>query len=234
MIKKLSKHKILLIAIIGYICVFIINSEIGIKALKESKYYFLEMIQILPPIFILTSLIQTWVPTKVIVDNFGNGSGIRGKVISFAIGSLSAGPIYAAFPVCKTLTKKGASIDNIVIILSSWAVIKIPMLINEAKFMGVNYMIVRWVLTLMAIIIMAKIMKLWIKKDDLKTMESDDNREIIIDKHICVLCGNCTRKYPDIYMIKDKEVIIEKTQLNSMNKDEIEELKACCPLGAIK
>ena len=30
--------------------------------------------------------------------------------------------------------KKGASISNIVIILSAWAVIKVPMLANEAKF----------------------------------------------------------------------------------------------------
>lgn len=234
MIKKLLKHKILLIAIIGYVCVFIINSEAGIRALKESKYYFVEMIQILPPIFILTSLIQTWVPTKVIMDNFGNGSGIRGKIISFAIGSLSAGPIYAAFPVCKTLVKKGASIDNIVIILSSWAVIKLPMLINEAKFMGMNYMIVRWVLTLIAIIIMAKIMKLWVGNDEINAKEEEHNEEIIIDNNICVLCGNCARKYPDIYIKKNKEIIIEKASLKTLNNDEIEELKSCCPFGAIK
>jgi uncharacterized membrane protein YraQ (UPF0718 family) len=234
MIKKLLKHKILLIAIIGYVCVFAINSEVGIRALKESKYYFIEMIQILPPIFILTSLIQTWVPTKVIMDNFGNGSGIRGKVISFAIGSLSAGPIYAAFPVCKTLVKKGASIDNIVIILSSWAVIKLPMLINEAKFMGINYMIVRWVLTLIAIIIMAKIMKLWTGNDKISAKEEEYTGEIIIDKNICVLCGSCVRKYPDIYIKKNKEIIIEKDSLKTFDNDEIEELKSCCPFGAIK
>ena len=40
---------------------------------------------------------------------------------------------------------------SIIIILSSWAVIKIPMLLNEAKFLGAKFMIIRWLLTVIAI-----------------------------------------------------------------------------------
>jgi hypothetical protein len=39
------------------------------------------------------------------------------------------------------------SISNIVIILSTWAVIKVPMLLNESKFLGTKIMFNRWVLT---------------------------------------------------------------------------------------
>jgi uncharacterized membrane protein YraQ (UPF0718 family) len=64
----------------------------------------------------------------------------------------------------KSLLKKGASISNIVIILSAWAVIKVPMLANEAKFLGVNFMAVRWVLTVTAIFVMAYMVGKIVKK----------------------------------------------------------------------
>jgi hypothetical protein len=49
--------------------------------------------------------------TKQTIENsLGEGSGVRGVLFSFLLGSFSAGPIYAAFPVCKMLLKKRISI----------------------------------------------------------------------------------------------------------------------------
>jgi hypothetical protein len=42
---------------------------------------------------------------------------------------------------------------NLVIILSAWAVIKVPMLLNELKFLEFEFMAVRWVLTVIAIVV---------------------------------------------------------------------------------
>lgn len=222
--KLVKKNKILLVAIIAYILVAIFKPSYFVEGLKQSKYYFIEMLQILPAVFILTSLIQTWVPTSVIMKYFGDGSGIKGYGLSFLIGSLSAGPIYAAFPVCKTLFKKGAGIKNIMIILSTWAVIKVPMLINEAKFMGVEYMMVRWVLTVVAIMIMAMIVGRILKPADIKMTE--DN--IVIDHSVCILCGKCLNDYPDIIIKTDKGFAI------SNDKEVPEEIKNVCPVGAIR
>jgi hypothetical protein len=55
------------------------------------------------------------------------------------------------------LLDKGASLRNVIIILSSWAVIKLPMLVNEAKFIGLHYVAVRWILTTLSIYLMATI-----------------------------------------------------------------------------
>lgn len=233
-IKRFLQHKILALAIMGYIVVFIIHGATGIEALKASKYYFIEMIQILPPIFILTSLIQTWVPTKVILNNFGDGTGIKGKALSFAIGSLSAGPIYAAFPICGTLIKKGASIDNIVIILSTWAVVKAPMLINEVKFMGSKYMVLRWLLTTVAIFVMAYVMKWWVKKVPLASQEEAPNKPLTINQQVCVKCGRCVNRYPHVCIKQEAHITIKQEQLAHMSNKEKLELKECCPTGAIQ
>ncbi|MBN2794807.1 MAG: permease [Clostridia bacterium] len=220
--KWLSKNKILSLALLGYMILGLYNFEMLGLALKTSKYYFIEMLQILPAVFILTSLLQVWVPTTTIMKYFGDGSGVKGYLISFLIGSLSAGPIYAAFPVCKTLLKKGASIRNVVIILSAWAVVKVPMLINEIKFMGVSYMVIRWILTVAAFLVMAILME-----KILKMVELPQDQGLKIDYKRCIMCKACVRKYPDVFgVLKDKIVIHEEDNFN-------EQLMSICPVGAI-
>lgn len=60
----------------------------------------------MPVVFILTSILEAWVPREVIMNIFGEKAGIKGSMMSFILGSLSAGPIYAAFPISKMLLKK--------------------------------------------------------------------------------------------------------------------------------
>lgn len=232
MIKLFKRHKILLLTCIGYLIVFLYDHELALKGLGESKYYFIEMLKIMPAIFILTAMIQTWVPTKVIMDKLGDQSGLKGKILSFAIGSLSAGPIYAAFPVCRTLLNKGASIQNIVIILSSWAVVKVPMLINEAKFMGMQYMVVRWVLTIISIFVMALIMNSLVKS--VKVDESNNKEGLVkIDAKLCVGCGVCTREYPNLYELKNGKAVVRNKNLSEIDPAEIQSSIDKCPMGAI-
>lgn len=220
----IKKNKILIIALMAYGLALIVDPSIFMSGLNQSKYYFIEMLQILPAVFILTSLIQTWVPTAVIMKYFGDGSGIKGYGLSFLIGSLSAGPIYAAFPVCKTLFKKGAGIKNIIIILSAWAVVKVPMLINEAKFMGIKYMTIRWLFTILAIFIMAILVDLMVKKEDISIIEEKK----YIDTSACILCGKCLNEYPDV---------IIKTKVGykiSNEADYPDDIDSICPVGAIR
>lgn len=89
--------------------------------------------------------IETW--CKVFLcEGLGEKSGFMGNLLALAWEYLG-GSYLCRISISKTLLGKGASISNIVIILSSWAVIKVPMLANEAKFLSVNFMIIRWVLT---------------------------------------------------------------------------------------
>lgn len=219
----IRKNKILSMAIIGYVILGIFQLDMMLEALNVTKYYLLEMLQILPAVFVLTALIQTWVPTSTIMKYFGNGSGVKGYVISFLIGSLSAGPIYAAFPVCKTLLKKGASVKNVVIILSAWAVIKVPMLINEVKFMGLQYMVIRWLLTLLAVVLMANIIG---KLLDASSVIQEDT--LHVDHKRCIMCKACIKKYPEAFEVRDALIYIKS------DVTILEEHFSICPVGAIE
>lgn len=165
--KTIKKNKILIAVIFMYLLLFIFKLELASISLKNSSYYIKEMLIVMPIIFIIIVLIDMWVPKKVILKNLGENSGKKGVFLSFLLGSISAGPIYAAFPMASTLLKKGAGISNIVIIISSWAVIKLPLLANEIKFIGFKFMLIRWILTVISIYIMGKIIGKNLKKDDI-------------------------------------------------------------------
>jgi uncharacterized membrane protein YraQ (UPF0718 family) len=161
--KKMKKFLPIVVVAALYILLAIISFDTFKLASHEAGYYLKEMLEIMPIVFGLIVLIEVWLPRKVIEKHMGSHSGISGIVLAFLMGMLSAGPIYAAFPITGALYKKGASIKNVVIILSSWAVIKVPMLVNEAKFLGIKFMAIRWLLTIVVILIIATFMEILAK-----------------------------------------------------------------------
>jgi len=104
-INRIKNNVLLFLVIVIYLLMIIFIPIKAKESFFNSLYYIKEMLMIMPVILLLTSLIDTWVPKRTIESMLGENSGIKGIVFSFLLGSFSAGPIYAAFPVCKTLFK---------------------------------------------------------------------------------------------------------------------------------
>lgn len=234
MIEKLKKNKFLVFIALLYIGLFIVNAEKAILSVKNSGYYIKEMLTIMPVVFLLTALIDAWIPQETIMDYLGDESGLKGSFISIFLGSISAGPIYAAFPVCKTLLKKGASISNIVVILSAWAVIKIPMLANEVKFLSPKFMAVRWVLTTTGIIIMGYIISKIVKREDIP-MEEEGIEEgaVLIKEEFCIGCGVCVKLAPDYFEMKGNKAVVIKDGIEIGEESNVIKSEEKCPGKAI-
>ncbi len=235
-LKFLKGNKLLSVVILIYIVLFVVMPNKGQEAVKNSMYYVIEMLEIMPVVFILTSLLEAWVPRKVIYNSFGEDSGIKGSVLSFVIGSFSAGPIYAAFPVCKMLLKKGASIYNIIIILSAWAVIKVPMLINEVKFLGGEFMGIRWILTVTSIMLMAYIVNKIVKKNNIPIEVKDKFEEgsLKVNQNYCIGCGLCSKLIPEYFAVENKKAKCIKREVTEADKEKLEQIISKCPASAIK
>lgn len=234
---KIKNNKFLALVFLTYVVLFIIMPNKAIQSLSNSLYYVREMLIIMPVILLLTSLIEAWVPKKTIENALGEDSGFKGYIFSFLLGSFSAGPIYAAFPVCKMLLKKGSSISNVVVILSTWAVIKIPMLANEAKFLGPKFMAIRWVLTTISIFIMAYITSRIVKKEDIPIGDIYKNSEghiISINESYCIGCGLCTKICPYTFIMENKKAKVISKVVKPEQKETIRALIDKCPAKAIE
>lgn len=231
----LKKNKFLFFMVSIYAMLIVAKFDLGISALKNSGYYFKEMLIIMPVIMILTALLEAWVPKEMIEKNMGKESGIKGKVFSFLLGSISAGPIYAAFPVCIALLRKGASVANIVILLGTWAVIKVPMLANEVKFLGFEFMIVRWILTSISLFVMGYLVSKFVKREEILEVQDKDNKNIdniYIDQDFCIGCGLCQKIAPDYFELRDNKAYVIKT--DDIKDEKLKESIKRCPAKIIK
>lgn len=122
--------------------------------------YLREMILIIPPMFVLMGLLEVWAPKGKIRELLGRGSGAKGILLSLVLGTLPTGPLYVAFPLAGSLLQKGARVSNIVIFLGAWAAIKIPQLVVEAQFLGASFAVLRFLLTVAAVIVIGLFMEL--------------------------------------------------------------------------
>ncbi len=111
-------------------------------ALGSATFQFLSMLKIVPPIFLLIGLLDVWVPRETMIKLMGEGSGVKGVLIAFFLGTMTAGPLIAAFPVAAIMLKKGARYANVLFFLMIWASAKLPIVFFQATTLGLKYTVV--------------------------------------------------------------------------------------------
>lgn len=151
----LKRYKVFLLLIIINIVIGIALPDIGLKSLSLTKDNFIEMMLVIPPIFVLLGLLDVWVDRATMMKYTGKGSGLKGVLIAFLLGSAAAGPLYAAFPVAGVMLKKGSSLFNVFIFIGAWSTTKIPMLTFEAASLGLTFTITRLLLSIIGILMIA-------------------------------------------------------------------------------
>lgn len=151
LIKITKRYKFFIVILVVNIIMMVVNPDLGKQSFKITKSNALEMISIIPPIFILLGLLDVWVKRETMIKYMGENSGILGVTIAFLLGSAAAGPLYAAFPVAVVLLKKGSKLSNVLIMIGAWSTTKIPMLLFEASSMGIKFMFIRLIFDLIGI-----------------------------------------------------------------------------------
>ncbi|MEA2015837.1 MAG: permease [Actinomycetota bacterium] len=159
----LRDYLIMGVALIAAAAILLILPERSGAVLNTTKNYFIRLITILPAVMIIIGLFSVWIPRSTIIKYMGKTSGVKGILISLALGMLPTGPLYIAFPMAAALLKKGAKVSNIIIFISAWACIKLPQEFVEIQFMGINFTMLRLSLTIFFVIIMGIIIEKIIK-----------------------------------------------------------------------
>ncbi len=155
--KFINRYKVALILLMLNILMLVVAPEIGFTALDHTKANTLEMLYVVPPIFIILGLMDIWVPRETMMKLMGENSGSLGKVIAFFMGSLAAGPLYVAFPIAGLLLKKGSKLSNVLIFIGAWSTTKIPLLLFEASALGWTFMLTRFTVNIVVILSIAAI-----------------------------------------------------------------------------
>ncbi len=114
----------------------------AITAVGNATFQFVEMLKIVPPIFLMIGLLDVWVPRETMIKMMGDKSGIMGITIAFLFGTFAAGPLIAAFPVAIIMLKKGARFANVMFFITIWASAKLPIIFFQTTTLGLKYTII--------------------------------------------------------------------------------------------
>lgn len=164
----LNRYRFFIVTLIISGILLFFNREIGIRAFEITGYSFKEMLFIIPPIFVLLGLLDVWISKETMMKYMGEGSGLRGIVLAFIIGSAAAGPLYGAFPIAAVFMKKGVKFSNVLIFIGAWSTTKIPMFLFELSALGVKFAVTRLLVNIPGIILIAYILCSFIDKKEEK------------------------------------------------------------------
>lgn len=102
---------------------------------------FCRVLPILPLIFGLIFLSNLFIKPDQVKKYLGEGSGLKGFLISIVGGIISTGPIYVWYPLLSDFKSKGMRVSLIAVFLCNRA-IKIPLLPLMIFYFGWQYVVV--------------------------------------------------------------------------------------------
>jgi uncharacterized membrane protein YraQ (UPF0718 family) len=153
------RYRVAIIAAAAFLVLILAFPSLAPKAGRSFADQVETMLLVLPPIFLLLGLLDVWVPRETLMKYLGPRSGLKGPLIAFALGSVAAGPLYAAFPVSAILMRKGASFTNILIFIGAWSTTKIPMFLFEMHALGTRFAVARLLVDVPGIVLIALALK---------------------------------------------------------------------------
>ena len=166
-LKIIKRYKFFLLLLIVLILIGFLDFDLASKSILNIKDSFLQMLSVLPPIMVMLGLMDVWVSRESLMKYMGNNSGLLGIFLAMFIGSIAAGPMYAAFPFTAVLIKKGAKFSNIIIFMNAWCVTKISTLLFEISSLGYKFTFVRLLIDIPGVIIMGILVEKFLSKDEL-------------------------------------------------------------------
>lgn len=146
---------------------------VGWCAIRNTAANCREMLMVLPPIFVLIGLLDAWVDRETMTRLMGRGAGLKGVLMAFTLGSVAAGPLYAAFPIVAVLLRKGSSLTNAIIFIGAWTTTKVPMLLFETSTMGWRFALLRFILDVPAIVLIAHITQRTLSSEEKDTIRQN-------------------------------------------------------------
>lgn len=168
--ETLLRYRAPIIALAGLIVFMIAVPGLAPKTASSLLGQTKTMLLVVPPIFLILGLLDVWVPRETMMRFMGPGSGLKGPLIAFALGSAAAGPLYGAFPIAAVLMKKGASFTNILIFIGAWSTTKVPMFLFETQSLGYRFALARLAIDLIGIVVIALALKAAVPKKEVDRM----------------------------------------------------------------
>lgn len=153
--EKIKEYKYVIMMTVILFGIYLYNNSVGVKAGLITLQNIMEMLTLIPPIFIIMGLLDVWVPKETMIKYMGQDAGAKGIALAFILGSAAAGPLYAAFPIAALLLKKGARFAYVIFFLGVWSSTKLPIVLYEIASLGLKFTLIHIGISIPAYLIIA-------------------------------------------------------------------------------
>ncbi len=119
----------------------VLAPELAARALAHAGQALRHMLPVLALVFVLMFVFDLLLSPPRIAQQLGRPGGARGWLIALVAGILSAGPIYAWYPLLAELRAKGMRASTAAVFLYARA-IKLPLLPLLFHYFGTGYSVV--------------------------------------------------------------------------------------------
>ena len=140
---------------------------LGWEMARNFYDFSLELIVLVPCIFVLIGILDVWVPKEVIERHIGEDSGFKGAIYMVVLAFFQGGPLYVAFPVAHLLYNKGCSVRNVFVYMGSFSALKVPMVLFEISFLGWKFSLIRAAVSLPVFLLIAEIVARFARRREL-------------------------------------------------------------------
>jgi uncharacterized membrane protein YraQ (UPF0718 family) len=159
------------LALAALLTVWFLSPGKATDAIRTIGFSLKEMLLVIPPVFVLLGLLDVWVSREKLIRYMGTGSGIRGTAIAFVMGSVAAGPLYAAFPVALVLVRKGCSLFNLMVFIGAWSTTKVPMFLFEYSALGAGFALTRLAANVPAILLISLVISRFVPQQEYELID---------------------------------------------------------------
>lgn len=175
--KSLKQFNVILVLFVLFLIFigisFLTEFQSGIIIGRNFWNFSLQMIKILPPIFILIGLFDVWVKREIIIKHLGSKGGFKSYFWVFLLAAPMAGGILPSFPIAYSLYKKGARLTIVLTFLGAVGIGRIPMILFESTFLGWNFSVIRIIVSIPLVIVASLVFGKSLEKNGYKLPEKD-------------------------------------------------------------
>lgn len=125
----------------------------GVEIWRNFRVFMIQIVKLLPFVFILIGLFEVWVKRETIEKHLGENSGFISFIWGILLAGTTVGGLYVALPVAHSLYLKGARTSVVLTYISAGAICRVPMTLFEAGFLGWKFTLIRLTVSIPLVII---------------------------------------------------------------------------------
>jgi uncharacterized membrane protein YraQ (UPF0718 family) len=126
--------------------------------------FFLQMLRVLPCVFVVIGLFEVWVKSETVERHLGRGSGPRSYVWAVLLAGGTVGGLHVGLPVAHALHTKKAKLGVVLAFLFCAGICRIPMTLFEASFLGWKFTAVRFAVSLPLVLLTSAAIGHWFER----------------------------------------------------------------------